>query len=63
VAFLHNLYAVALNLNPFLMALWVIFNQPYHKQPLGGYMDAVYSAVTLVFLALSWGFIVLCERL
>ena len=26
-------------------------------------MDLLYIALTLVFLALSWGFIVVCERL
>jgi hypothetical protein len=25
--------------------------------------DLVYIALTLIFLALSWGFIVVCERL
>jgi hypothetical protein len=25
--------------------------------------DLIYIALTLVFLALSWGFIVVCERL
>jgi hypothetical protein len=29
----------------------------------GGCMDVVYVGVTLLFFALSWGLIVLCERL
>jgi hypothetical protein len=30
---------------------------------IGGGMDVLYVGVTLVFLALSWGLIALCERL
>jgi hypothetical protein len=29
----------------------------------GVYMDALYLAVTFAFFALSWGLIVLCEKL
>jgi hypothetical protein len=29
----------------------------------GGSMDVLYIGITLVFLALSWGLIALCERL
>ena len=31
--------------------------------PKGVHMDALYLGVTLVFFALSWGLIVLCEKL
>jgi hypothetical protein len=30
---------------------------------LGGYMDIVYVGVGLLFFALSWGLLTLCERL
>jgi hypothetical protein len=43
-----------------LLALECIRNT---NQPGGGRMDVVYVGVTLVFFALSWGLIALCERL
>ena len=33
------------------------------KTIFGGVMDIVYIGLTLIFLALSWAFIVLCDRL
>src|SRR4029450_4641304 len=40
---------------------WV--SQEKHKAQVGGYMDVVYVGVGLLFFALCWGFLRLCERL
>jgi len=72
---LGNLYAIPLNLDPFLMFLALCFSLAVvdikkalalgreTQGTIGESMDIVSIGVGLLFFALSWGFIVLCEHL
>ena len=74
-ASLGNLYAIPPNLNPFLMSLSLCFPSAVvdikkaldlergTQGTIGGFVDIVYVGVGLIFFALSWGLVVLCEHL
>jgi hypothetical protein len=75
VTYLGNLKAISPNLNAFLTSPLLSFRSrvvDVKKVPdlgrgtrgtLGGFMDIIYVGVGLLFFALSWGFVTLCERL